>query len=83
MAEKEIGEITHYYDRAGVAVVKLAGTLNAGDRIKIVRGEREFEQVVESMQVEHKEIKSAKKGDEVGMKVNEPAKEGAKVFKLE
>ena len=83
MKEKEVGEVTHYYDRAMVAVLKLSGSLAVGDTIKIQRGEHEFEQKVSSMQVEHEEITAAKKGDEIGVKVVEPTKEGARVYKLE
>lgn len=80
--EKEVGVVTHYYDKAGVAVVKLAAALKVGDMIKIRRGEREFEQTVVSMQIDHKQIASAKKGQEVGMKVAEEAREGARIVKL-
>lgn len=81
--EKEIGKITHYYDKAGVAVLELADTLSVGETIKIKKGDTEFEQKVESMQVEYKNVDSAKKGDIVGLKTNEPTKEGALVYKVE
>ncbi len=81
--EKLIGQITHYYNKAQVVVVKLEDELKVGDTIKIKRGEEEFEQTVDSMQVEHQNIESAKAGDEVGLKVSEPTKEGAQVFKVE
>lgn len=81
--EKEIGKITHYYDKAGVAVLELADKLSVGETIKIKKGDTEFEQQVESMQVEYKNVDSAKKGDIVGLKTNEPTKEGARVYKVE
>jgi hypothetical protein len=57
--------------------------LSVGEKIKFVRGgEDEFEQVVESMQVEHKKLDSAGKGDVVGLKTNEPVKEGSEIFKV-
>jgi translation initiation factor IF-2 len=89
MAEKKasvslkVGKITHYYDKIGVAVLELSGNLATGDRIKFVRGGEDlFEQTVESMQVEHEKIDSAKKGQVVGLKVDQEVKEGAEVYKV-
>jgi len=61
-----IGEITHYFSKIGVAIVKLKGTLKIGDEIRIIGGEStDFNQKVESMEIEHKKIKQAKKGQEI------------------
>lgn len=81
--EKPIGKITHYFSNIGVAVIDLASTLKVGDTIRIVGGEEtDFEQEVKSIQIDHKEVKSAKKGDSMGMKVDEKVHEGYKVFKV-
>ena len=81
--KKPIGKITHYFSNIGVAVVDLLSTLKKGDKIRIVGGQdTDFEQKVESMQIDHKEVKSAKKGDSVGMKINQRVHEGYKVFKV-
>jgi putative protease len=80
--EKLIGKITHYFPKVGAAVVKLEGSLKVGDRIKLKRGEEEFEQEVQSMQIDHKDLKAAKKGEEVGLKVDQKVKEGWEVYKL-
>lgn len=77
---KKIGTVTHYYNHLGVAIVELDGKLSVGDKIKFEAGKNEFEQTVESMQIEHKDISSAKKGDVVGLKVNEKIGEGADVY---
>jgi putative protease len=79
----KVGKVTHYYDKIGVAVVELTGDLAVGDRIKFVRGGEDlFEQTVESIQVEHNKIDSAKKGETVGLKVDQPLKEGTEIYKL-
>lgn len=80
--EKLIGKVTHYFPHVEAAVVKLNGDLKIGDKIKLVRGEEEFEQEVKSMQANHTDIKSAKKGDEIGLKVDKKVKEGWEVYKL-
>lgn len=81
MASAKVGKISHYYDKIGVAVVEVLSPLKVGDRIKIVGHGEEFEQEVASMQVEHESVKTAKKGQSVGMKIDQPAKKGDEVFK--
>jgi putative protease len=82
MAKREVGKITHYFSKIGVAVVELTGTLKVGDRISI-EGKSNFEQVVNSMQIEKKNISSAGAGQAVGLKVDQPVKEGDKVYVIE
>ncbi len=80
---KLIGRVIHYFSNIGVAVVKLSSGLSIGDEIRIVGGEgTDFNQVVDSMEVEHKKIKKAKAKDEVGMKVKEKVRDGYKVYKI-
>lgn len=76
---KKIGKVTHYYGNIGVAIVELSGKLSAGDKVKFSDGKNEFEQTIESMQIEHKDIPSAKKGDMIGLKVDQKVNEGAEV----
>lgn len=77
---KQIGKITHYFNKIGVGVVELEDGLKVGDTIVITGHGKEFEQAVDSMQVEHEQVTEAKKGDAVGMKVDQPVKEGDIVF---
>jgi putative protease len=79
---KPIGKITHYFSEIKVAVVKLSGPLKVGDEIRITGGEStDFNQKIKSMQVDHKAVKTAKKGKSVGLKVDEKVREGYLVFK--
>lgn len=79
----KVGKVIHYYDKIGVAIVELDGTLSVGDRIKFVRGGEDlFEQAVDSIQIEHEKKDSANKGDVVGLKADEAVKESTEVFKL-
>lgn len=77
---KEIGVITHWFDKINVAVIKLNGSVKKGDKIKISKGDIEFEEIIDSMQIDHKDVNSAKKGDDVAIKLSEEAKEGAIVY---
>lgn len=79
---KPIGRVIHYFDKIQVAVVELSDKLKVGDKIRIVGGEIDFEQMIESMEVDHKKIESAKKGDEVGIKVSEKVRDGYRVYKI-
>jgi len=83
MGNTEVGKVSHWYDKLGVAVVKLTGNLKVGDKIKVVTGSEEFEDSVPSMQVDHKEVQSGKAGDEVAIKLSQKAKEGSVIHSAE
>ena len=79
--DKSIGKVVHYYDKLGVAIIDLAsGGLKVGDELKFKRGEEEFSQKVESLQVDHESVDSVKKGDSFGVKVDKPTKPGTEVY---
>ncbi len=78
---KQIGKITHYFSKIGVAVVELTGTMKIGDTILIKGAHTEFEQEVKSMQIEHENITEAGKGQSVGLKVDQKVHENDVVFK--
>ena len=79
---KLIGEIIHYFSNIKVAVIKLSGPLSEGEEIRIIGGENtDFNQKVDSMQIEHEAIEKAKKGDAVGVKTTEAVKEKDVVYK--
>jgi translation elongation factor EF-1alpha len=88
MTDQLVGKITHYYDKIGVAVVEVSKTIKVGDTVKIKapetsQRETDFTQTVESMQIEHKQVKEAKKGDAIGMKVDQEVKASDEVYKVE
>jgi len=83
MAQKEIGKVNHWYDKAQVAVVKLNGSIKVGDKIKVKKGDSEFEETVSSMQVNHTAVRSGKKGDEVAIRLSQKTKEGAVIYSAE
>ena len=80
MEEKEIGKVSSYFSHVGVAAIKISGKLKIGDRIHIKGNTTNFEQKVESMQIEKERIKEAKKGDHVGIKVSEKVRPNDKVY---
>ena len=80
-AVKQIGEVSNYFEQVGVAAIKLDAGLKVGDKIRISGGEVDFEQNVESMQIQHEKVQKAKKGDDIGIKINEKVRKGYKIFK--
>ena len=85
MSEKElteVGKITHFFTKIGVAIVELTDTLVVGDQILIKGPTTSVEQKVESMQIEHETVEEAKRGQSVGLKVNDHVKEHDVVYKV-
>ena len=82
MTNLKIGKVTHFYDKIGVAVIELSSSLSVGDKVKISKKDQEFEQAVKSIQQEHKQVKTAKKGETIGLKVDKPVPRNAEVYKI-
>jgi putative protease len=79
----KVGKVTHYYDKIGVAIVELDGTISVNDKVKFVKNGKDlFEQVVDSIQIEHEKVSSATKGTVVGLKTDQAVMEGTEVYKL-
>ena len=83
---KKIGQITHFFDKIGVAVLSIEeGSVKLGDQLQIgeEKGENTFTQTVESMQVDHQPVEIAEAGSEVGLKLTNPTKPNTPVFLVE
>lgn len=83
MAKKLVGKVTHYYSKIGVAIIDLAEPLTVGDEVSIEGASTNVKQVVDSMQVEHESVKTADRGNSVGMKVPEKVRPGDNVYREE
>ena len=83
MTEKEIGHVTDYFKNVEVAAIKLKGSLNVGDNVHFKGATTDFEQEVDSMQINRKPVEKAKKGDEIGIKVEDRVRKNDKVFLAE
>jgi len=79
---EEVGEVTHYFSKIGVAVVELRAPLSVGDRILVQGSTTDFEQTVDSMQIEHKNVQKAAKGQSIGLKMRERVRERDRVFRV-
>ena len=81
--ETKIGKVTHFFAKINVAVLELSGELNLGNEIRVLGSSTDFNQKITSMQIDHKEVESAKKGSDVALKVDERVREGDEIFKVE
>jgi len=77
----EIGHITHFFSKINVAVIELKAPLNVGDTIVIKGPSTDFEQVVDSMQIEHKNVQRGEEGQSIGLKVANRVRETDTVYK--
>jgi len=77
---KPIGEVTHYYDKAGVAVVKFSKNVAKGTEVHFIGAHTDFTDTLSSMQFDHAPVEKAEKGKEVGVKVSQKVHEGDRVY---
>ncbi len=76
-----VGKVTHYYDKIGVAIVSVENqTIKVGDTLKFSGHDQEFNQKVESIQMEHEKLDEAKPGQVVGIKTDKRVREKDQVF---
>lgn len=80
--EKQVGRVTHYFGKVGVAAIELEDELKVGDTIRIKGHTSDWTQKVDSMQIEHQQVQEAKAGDVIGVKVKEHAREHDVVYKV-
>ena len=78
--EKQIGKITHYYDRIGVAVLELEDGLKEGDTVHIAGPRTELVQQVKSMEIDHQKVPAVGAGADVALKVDGVVHEGDKIY---
>ncbi|MDD3275146.1 MAG: hypothetical protein PHN16_05285 [Candidatus Omnitrophica bacterium] len=77
-----IGTVTHYFPHVQAAAVKLKAPLSKGDNIKIKGHTTDIKQTVVSLQIDRVDIKTAKKGDLIGLRVNSRVRQQDKIYKI-
>ncbi len=82
MKEIKVGRVVTYFAHPEAAAIELGDDLKVGDTIHIKGHTTDFEQEVESMQIENEAVQEAKKGDSVGVKVKERVRCNDVVYKL-
>lgn len=83
MAEELVGNVTLFFAKPCVAAVEItSGTLTVGDSVRIRGATTDFEQKVDSMEIDRKPVSSAAAGQSVGIKVRDRVRPHDKVFKV-
>ncbi|UCF05673.1 MAG: translation elongation factor-like protein [bacterium] len=83
MSEVEIGHVADYFAKIGVVAIEVtAEGIKVGDTLHFVGHTTDFQQTIESMQIEHEQVQEAPVGSNVGIKVKERVRSHDKVFKL-
>ena len=82
MPEELIGRVSDYFAKIGVIALELEGTLKVGDKIHIKGHTTDFEQVVDSIQMEHQSVPEAGPKSSVGIKVKEHCRKHDQVYKV-
>ncbi len=80
---ERIGRVTHYYNHLSVAIIELdAGSLRVGDVVHIKGHTSDFQQRVESIEIDHVHVNEAGPGKSFGLRVKEHAREHDDVYKV-
>lgn len=82
MSEVEIGKVSDFFARPVVIGIELTASLKLGDKIHITGHTTDMELTVESMQINNVDVKEAKAGDSVGIKISDRARRGDTVYKV-
>ena len=78
--ETKIGKVTHYFKHINVAVLDLSAELKVGDTVRFLGHSADFNQTIDSMEIEHQKVQSAGPKKEVALKTIQPVHEGTDVL---
>ena len=82
MPEEAIGTVTDFFARPVVAGIQLTATLKVGDKVHIKGHSTDIETVVNSLQIDRRDVPEAKPGDSIGIKVPDRVRKGDHVYKI-
>ena len=78
-----VGEVTHYFSKIEVCVIKVTREpIKLGDRIVIGKESDKVRQEVKSLQIENSDVARAVRGQLVGLKVKGKVNPGDSVYKV-
>lgn len=82
MEEQLIGEVSHYFNRIGVAAIALTDMIKIGDQVHFLGYTTDFNQEVSSLQIEHQAVESAVPGQDVAMQVDLRVRKGDRIYRI-
>ena len=81
MTDEQIGRVSAYFSKIGVAAIELTATLTVGESIRVKGTTTDFVIEVTSMQIDRAAVESAGAGDGIGVRVPEKARKNDAVFR--
>ncbi len=81
--KKQIGIITRYFHKIGVAAIMLDHKISVGNKIRIEGATTDLEMTIRSMQIDREDIESGNKGQEIAIKVSDRVREKDIVYLVE
>ena len=83
MERRKVGDVFKFFGKAGVAAIRVTeGEVRVGDRLQFQGPTTNFEELVQSLQIDSQPVPGVTAGREVGVKVSQKCREGDLVFKL-
>jgi len=83
MPEQKVGEVIKFFSKVSVAAIKVTeGGIRVGDRIKIKGHTTEFEDQIQSMEIDNQPVERAEVGQLIGVKVKDRVRERDMVYKI-
>ncbi len=79
---EQIGKISAFFAHPSAAIVELTAPLRVGERIYVKGHTTDFQQVVDSMQLDHQPVQDAVAGHSIAVKMQERCRKGDVVYKL-
>lgn len=79
---KICGECEGYYDNINVAIVNLTSAVRVGDILIFEKNGGLFQQVIDSIQIDRKDVSLARTGSDIGLKVVMKPTVGTLVYKV-
>ena len=79
---EEIGRVDGFFAHPSVAMLVLTAPLQIGQTVYIKGHTTDFQQPVESMQIDRQPVQTAQPGQSVGLKVKDRCRKGDLVYRL-
>ena len=76
------GNVTHYFNHSGVAVVDLSAPVHKSDNVHFVGHTTDFGQVIGSMEIDHRSVTDAFPGDDLAVKVESRVRAGDRMYRM-
>ena len=82
MPEQRVGVVKDYFAKIGVAGIDVEETIRVGDKIRIAGHTTDLNQVVESMEIDGRQVDEAAASAQIGIKVEERCRDNDVVYKI-